>query len=209
MANYERTIKSAVWNERQFESLTNNQKLFYFLLHCGDETSDCGVFALTIKRIKNHLDVDHETAKQLVRDFVEMGLLEYDMETEEALPTDYFRHNPNRGIFYEGYQKDLKKIQSSWLLNRLKEVAKGYQVSIAFLSALSEFVDLDPNDYDIRESKETLASVKTVQKRGRDKIAAARKQRPTTKAATRGVDVEVDDEELGLMYGEEDNDFGM
>ena len=173
MSNYERTFKSAVWNERIFENLSNTEKVFYVLLHVGIETSDTSVFSLTHKRIKDHLMLSSvEEVDEILEKFTELGLIQYDYEHEEILVLDYFRHNPPKSpFFYEGYCKDLSKIHSKKLLEALAENAKNYTLSVAFLSALSEYVAIDPNQYKLRNSSHTLQSIKDVQARGRQKIA--------------------------------------
>lgn len=176
MANYERTLKSCIWSDAKFEEMTQTEKLFYILIHCGEESSDVSLFHLSIKRIAYHLGITVEEVKALIKKFTEMDLIQYNETNQEILVIDYMYHNPCRGgLKYENYLKDLKKIKSIELLERLVEVAKNYPVTIGFLSALSEFVDLDPEDYEIKKTNEDINSVKTAAQRGRNKIQENRK----------------------------------
>lgn len=193
MANYERTLKSAIWDNIEFQNLTPAEKHFYFLLHLGNETSDTSVFPITLKTIAYRCDCTVEEARIMIQKFIDMELIMYDFETSEILVKDYFVHNPPRGgIRYNGYAKDFAKIKSHALIQEVAEIAKGYQVTIGFLAALSECVDIDVKDYKVKKTTETLESAKTVTERGLATIAANR----AVAAEKVNLDVEFEDEDL-------------
>lgn len=176
MANYERTIKSSIWTDGLFEMMTNVEKLFYILIHVGEETSDCCMFQITPKRIAYHLGISVKKTEELIKSFEDKGLIIYNYENNEMLVIDYMKHNPCRsGLKYENYKKDFGKIKTQDFFVILAEVAKEYPVTIGFLSALSEHIDLDVNEYDIKKTGEDINSVKTVQQRGREKTLENRK----------------------------------
>ena len=195
MANYERTFKSAVWNEDWFEELSNTGKLFYYLIHTGEETSDVSVFPLTVKKIAYQLSTSQDEVRALIDVFTANDLIEFDYETSEILVVDYFRHNPPRGgIRYEGYRKDLAKIKSKRLLARLAEIAKSYPITIGFYSALAEYIEINRSDYNIKPTTQTEESVKTVQQRGRQ--GSAKKRKKEVEPVTKGVPVIPDEEQI-------------
>lgn len=181
MANYERTFKSAVWTDGLFEMMSNVEKLFYILIHVGEETSDCCMFQITPKRIAFHLGISVRKAEELIESFIGKGLIMYNFEHNEMLVLDYMKHNPCRGgLKYENYKKDFAKIKTQEFFTTLAEIAKYYPVTVGFLSALSEHVALDINDYDVKKSSEDMDSVKTVQQRGRDKTIQKRAESKIT-----------------------------
>lgn len=202
MANYERTIKSTIWNESWFESLNAQEKLFYYLIHTGDETSDTSIFPLSVKRIGYLLDMTQDEVVTMIDGFTLQGLVDYDYQTSEILVIDYFRHNPPRGgIMYEGYRKDFDKILSQRLLDRLAEVAKCVPITIGFFAALHERVPhMRQPEYIIKPSKETEESVKEVQKRGRTRIADMRGAKTAT---TKAVTVDMSDEEFAALHDDD------
>lgn len=188
MANYERTFKSAVWTDGLFEMMNNTEKLFYILIHVGEETSDCCMFQITPKRIAFHLGISVRKAEELIESFIAKGLILYNYEHNEMLVLDYMKHNPCRGgLKYENYKKDFAKIKTQEFFTALKEIAKEYPVTIGFLSALSEHIELNIGDYDVKKTSEDIDSVKTVQQRGRDKTLQKREELKLT---------EIYDEEL-------------
>lgn len=100
----------------------------------------------------------------------------YDFGTQEMLIIDYMRHNaPKGGLLYENYKKDFAKIKTKSLINELAEIAKEYVVTIGFLAALDDYIPINLDEYQYRPTKETLESVRNVQKRGRDAAAQKRK----------------------------------
>ena len=177
MANYQRTVRSAIWDRAFFENMTNQEKVLYFLLLTGEETSDCSCFSISIRRIAYHMNITEPEVLELLRDFEEKDIIEYDYNTSEIHVKSYFEHTaPNKGALkFEAFQRDFSKIKSKKLLQSVAETLKNYQVTVGLLSALSEFVELDETDYNIKASKETMQSVKTVAARGREKIAELRK----------------------------------
>lgn len=188
MANYERTFKSSTWTDGVFEMMSNVEKLFYILIHVGEETSDCCMFQITPKRIAFHLGISARKAEELIQKFIDKGLVMYNFENNEMLVVDYMKHNPCRGgLKYENYKKDFAKIKTQDFFATLAEIAKGYPVTIGFLSALSEHVQINEADYDVKKSSEDIDSVKTVQQRGRDKTLQKREELKLT---------EIYDEEL-------------
>lgn len=192
MANYERTLLSAIWDEVEFQNLTPAEKHLYLLLHLGNESSDTSVYPITLKTIAYRCDCTVEEAKEMMQKFIDLELIMYNFETGEVLVKDYFRHNPPRGgIRYAGYAKDFAKIKSHALIEEVAEIAKKYQVTIGFLAALSEYVDIDVKDYKVKKTTETLESAKTVTARGLATIAAHR-----AAAKEVNLDVEADDEDL-------------
>ena len=137
MANYERTFKSSTWSTAEFEKLSATEKIFYFLLTTGEETSDTSVYPLSVSRICYHLGITQKKTLELSDSFQKKGLIDYDFDTEEVLVLCYFIHNPPRGgIKYEGYAKDLNKIKSQRLMNHHAEVAKSYPITIGFFAAI-------------------------------------------------------------------------
>lgn len=189
MANYERTIKSTIWSTSWFEGLTAQEVKFYFLLHCGEETSDTSIFPLSVKRIAYIMDMDKDEARALIDEFQMRDIILYDYEHEEVLVKTYFFHNPPRGgLMYLGYKKDLAKIRAKYLIAEAAEIAKGYEITIGFFAALQDYLpDLKESDYKIRATKETADSTRTAQTRGCVKVPAAE--------APPGVPVTPDDEE--------------
>lgn len=177
MANYQRTVRSAIWDRAFFENMTNQEKVLYFLLLTGEETSDCSCFSISVRRIAYHMNISEPEVLELLREFEEKGIIEYDYNTSEIHVKSYFEHTaPNKGALkYEAFQRDFAKIKSKKLLQSVAETLKNYQVTVGLLSALSEFVEINEEDYDIKASKETMKSVKTVAARGREKIAELRK----------------------------------
>lgn len=176
MANYERTLKSCIWTSGEFEGLSNIEKLFYILIHTGEETSDCCIFQITPKRIAYHLGISTKKAEELINKFIDLNFVVYDFKTQEMLVVDYMRHNaPKGGLLYENYKKDFAKIKTKPLINELAEIAKEYVVTIGFLAALDDYTPINLAEYQFRPTKETLESVRNVQKRGRDAAAQKRK----------------------------------
>lgn len=168
MANYERTFKSWIWTDAMFEQLNPIEKLFYVLLHTGEETSDTSIFTITVKRIAYHLGLTIEETKSLITNFEERDLIMYDYENQEVLVIDYFKMNPPKcPLYYEGYFKDLSKVKTRVFIEEVAEIAKSYVVTISFLAALSDFVPINVDDYKIKPTSMTLEDAKTVQKRGR------------------------------------------
>lgn len=84
------------------------------------------------------------------------GLVFYDEETEEVCITDYFvyGHEPLSGIGFSYYRKDLKKIESKFILDALKEYARRVDICEPFFAAMSEVIpNLNRKDFCIRENK--------------------------------------------------------
>lgn len=178
-ANYERTVKSGlVWDNPIFESLDALEKLFYFLLITGQETSDTSVYLLSPKKIAYVLDCSKERALELIEKFEKLNLIKYDYETNEVLVLFYFQHNPPRGgLRYLGYGKDMAKITSSNLIDALAENAKGYPITRAFFLALKDYADVDESDFDIKKTTAQDDEIISASERGRARIKQIREQR--------------------------------
>lgn len=175
MANYERTFKSTIWDEKWFEELTSDEFRLYVLLHTGAETSDTSVFPISVNRMAYHCNTTRERIEEILQKFTDMDLISYDCDTGEILVKDYFFHNPPRGgIRYKGYAKDFDKIKSHALIEEAAEIAKNYPITIAFFAALADHIDIKEENYKIKKTKETAESTKTVTQRGLDAIAANR-----------------------------------
>ena len=140
MANYCRTILSSLWSSKSFRKLNQTEKVFYFLLHTGELSSDTSVFPCMLEDCALYCGVQVEEVEKMMKKFEELGLVYYDYDAEEICVLDYFAmHNPAGGITYEMYRKDIGKITSDKVLDVLVENSKKYDISLPFFAALQDF----------------------------------------------------------------------
>ena len=171
MANYNRTIVSSLWSKKTFRKLTPKEKVFYFLLHTGEITSDTSVFPCLLDDCALYCGVSVNEIKKMITRFEELGLIYFDHEAEEICVLDYFEnHEPAGGITYEMYRKDFAKITSAQVFETLVENSKNYCISMPFFAALQDFVpDLKEEDFNIKKSDKTVDEIRSAALRGRTK----------------------------------------
>lgn len=171
MANYNRTIMSSLWSKKTFRKLTPKEKVFYFLIHTGEITSDTSVFPCLLDDCALFCGVSVNEIKKMITRFEELGLIVYDDEAEEICVLDYFEnHEPAGGITYEMYRKDFAKISSEQIFKTLVDNSKNYCISMPFFAALQDFVpELKEKDFNIKKSDKTVDEIRSAALRGRTK----------------------------------------
>ena len=191
MANYNRTIVSSLWSNKTFRRLTPKEKVFYFLLHTGEITSDTSVFPCFIEDCALYCGTSKKEIEKMLAHFEELGLIMYDKECEEIIILDFFfYHPPVGGLTFEMFRKDLAKITSKKIMNALVENSKKYKISIQFFTALKEFVPyLCQDDFKVKKSTLTEEEVKTAAERGRKNASSAKSKEDVL----REVEAEVDE----------------
>ena len=194
MANYNRTIVSSLWSNKTFRRLTPKEKVFYFLLHTGEITSDTSVFPCFIEDCALYCGASKKEIEKMLAHFEELGLVMYDKDCEEIIILDFFfYHPPVGGLTFEMFRKDLAKITSKKIMDALVENSKKYKISIQFFTALKEFVPyLCQDDFNIKKSTLTEEEVKTVAERGRKNASTAKSKEDVL----REVEAEVDEVEI-------------
>lgn len=173
MANYSRTILSSLWSSKIFRKLNHKEKVFYFLLHTGEITSDTSVFPCLMDDCALYCGVSVKEIEKMLHRFEELGLIFYDYDLEEICVLDYFvMHSPVGGITYEMFRKDLAKISSDKILDVLVENSKKYDISLPFFAALQDFRPcIKQEDFSIKHCEKTVEEIRTAAKRGRTKAA--------------------------------------
>ena len=196
MANYNRTIVSSLWSNKTFRRLTPKEKVFYFLLHTGEITSDTSVFPCFIEDCALYCGASKKEIEKMLAHFEELGLIMYDKECEEIIILDFFfYHPPVGGLTFEMFRKDLAKITSKKIMDALVENSKKYKISIQFFTALKEFVPyLCQDDFNVKKSNLTEEEVKTVAERGRKNASAAKSKSESSGKIKVDLDDEDDDE---------------
>ena len=176
MANYNRTIVSSLWSNKLFRRLTHKEKVFYFLLHTGEITSDTSVCPCMIEDCALYCNVSKKEIGKMINHFEELGIILYDHEYEEIIIKDlFYYHPPVGGLTFEMFKKDIAKISSKKILSALVENSKKYTISLQFFAALKEFVpNLRQDDFKIKKTNLTEEEVKTVAARGRRNAARSK-----------------------------------
>lgn len=173
MANYCRTILSSLWSSKSFRKLNHKEKVFYFLLHTGEISSDTSVFPCMLDDCALYCGVQVEDVEKMIEKFQELGIVYYDYEAEEICVLDYFvMHSPSGGITYEMYRKDISKITSDKVIDVLVENSKKFDISLSFFAALQDFrPSIKEEDFIIKSSNKTIDEIRSAAKRGRTKAA--------------------------------------
>ena len=179
MANYNRTIVSSLWSNKTFRRLNHKEKVFYFLLHTGEITSDTSVFPCLVEDCALYCNVSKKEIEKMIAHFEELGIILYDREYEEVIILDaFYYHPPVGGLTFEMFRKDLAKISSEKIMAALVENSKKYTISIQFFAALKEFVpDILNCDFKIKKTKLTEEEARTVAERGRRNVSASLPQK--------------------------------
>ena len=171
MANYCRTVLSSLWSNKSFRKLNHKEKVFYFLLHTGEISSDTSAFPCMISDCALYCGISVKEIEKMLQHFEELGYIFYDYDTEEICVLDYFvMHSPAGGITYEMYRKDLAKITSDEVLDAVVENSKKYDISLPFFAALQDFrPTIKEEDFSIKNCNKSIDEIRTAAKRGRIK----------------------------------------
>ena len=169
MSNHVRSIKSDLWIDGSFRKFDVSQKVVWFYLHTGYHSSETALYSCPIDDIALFCSISKKKTASIIKDFIDMGIVDYDFDTEEILVKDYYdQHSPTSGLFFYMYLQDLEKIKSKKLIDGVIEMSKKYRISTAFYLALTEVrPDLKREDFKIIKTDKSDEEIRNAGLRGR------------------------------------------
>ena len=184
MSNHVRSIKSDLWIDGSFRKFDASRKVVWFYLHTGYHSSETALYSCPIDDIALFCSISKKKTASIIKDFIDLGLVDYDFDTEEILVKDYYdQHSPSSGLFFYMYLQDLEKIKSKKLIDGVVEMAKKYRISTAFYLALTEVrPDLNREDFKIIKTDKSDEEIRNAGLRGR--TIALENKKASSEAAT-------------------------
>ena len=126
MAKY-RQLHTTFWNDSLILDLTPEQKYFYIYLLTNPNTTQCGIYEISIKQISYHTGYNKDTVLNLLELFVELKKIVYSKETNELLLLNFLKFNASESpSIKKCIEKDLKAVKNKDLIQYIQGV---YNVS--------------------------------------------------------------------------------
>lgn len=92
-----RKIYTSFWDDGYIETLTPESRYFYLYLLTNPETSQCGIYSISKRKIAFHTGYNIESIESLLNQLVDKGRILYNEETKELCIIHWGKYNLKRG----------------------------------------------------------------------------------------------------------------
>ena len=116
MAKY-RQLHTTFWNDSLILDLTPEQKYFYIYLLTNPNTTQCGIYEISIKQISYHTGYNIDTINNLLELFENLKKIVYSKETNEIVLVNFLKFNASESpSIRKCIEKDLKAVKNKDLI---------------------------------------------------------------------------------------------
>jgi hypothetical protein len=124
MAIY-RKIHVSFWADPFIMDLTPEQKLFFLYLLTNDQTKQCGIYELPVKKICFDTGYDEATVKKLINFFVEQKKIKYSANFREIAVKNWNKYNgSNSPTVFECIRSELQEVKDEVLIQYVYSMGK-------------------------------------------------------------------------------------
>ena len=168
-----RKISVTFWTDSFVGELTPEQKYFYLYLMTNDNTTQCGIYETSIRKMSFDTGYNQETVQKLIDFFQEHNKIRYSKETNEIALINWVKFNDSTSPkVLACVQKELSKVKNRVLIQYLysmdthpqeeeeKEEEKEYQEEEEVLSFRDELFKKWFDYKKEKKSKYTQAGIK-------------------------------------------------
>lgn len=143
-----RKISVTFWTDSFVGELTPEQKYFYLYLMTNDNTTQCGIYETSIRKMSFDTGYNQETVKKLIDFFQESNKIRYSKETNEIALLNWVKFNDSTSPkVLACVQKELSKVKNRVLIQYLYSMDTHPQ---------EEEEKEEEKEYQEEETKETL-----------------------------------------------------
>jgi phage terminase small subunit len=115
-----RKISVTFWTDSFVGELTPEQKYFYLYLMTNDNTTQCGIYETSIRKMSFDTGYNQETVKKLIDFFQESNKIRYSKETNEIALLNWVKFNDSTSPkVLACVQKELSKVKNRVLIQYL------------------------------------------------------------------------------------------
>ena len=119
MAAY-RKVSVTFWSDPFVESLTPEGKYFYLFLMTNVNTTQCGIYEITIRQMVMQTGYNEETVLKLLRQFEREGKVKYSKNTKEIALKNWPKYNASESPKVQALvDKELSKVKNRVLIQYL------------------------------------------------------------------------------------------
>jgi hypothetical protein len=168
-----RKISVTFWTDSFVGELTPEQKYFYLYLMTNDNTTQCGIYETSIRKMSFDTGYNQETVQKLIDFFQEHNKIRYSRETNEIALLNWVKFNDSTSPkVLACVQKELSKVKNRVLIQYLysmdthpqeeeeKEEEKEYQEEEEVLTFRDELFKKWFDYKKEKKSKYTQAGIK-------------------------------------------------
>lgn len=88
-----RKVYTKLWEDGWFESLNNEEKVLYICFLTNPLSHQCGIYELTLKKMRYYTGFDNDTLHKLLQNFMDKGKILYDFTTDEIAILNWKKYN--------------------------------------------------------------------------------------------------------------------
>jgi phage terminase small subunit len=115
-----RKISVTFWTDSFVGELTPEQKYFYLYLMTNDNTTQCGIYETSIRKMSFDTGYNQETVQKLIDFFQEHNKIRYSKETNEIALLNWVKFNDSTSPkVLACVQKELSKVKNRVLIQYL------------------------------------------------------------------------------------------
>jgi hypothetical protein len=115
-----RKISVTFWTDSFVGELTPEQKYFYLYLMTNDNTTQCGIYETSIRKMSFDTGYNQETVQKLIDFFQESNKIRYSKETNEIALLNWVKFNDSTSPkVLACVQKELSKVKNRVLIQYL------------------------------------------------------------------------------------------
>lgn len=128
-----RIIEPSIWTDIKWRKLikSTNERLFWFYLLTCPMSKTCGIFYLPIENMVLESRLREEQVEEYLKHFTEIGLIDYNYETEEIIIYNFPRYNIIRlgKPMEDCLKKELSLIKDIKLIEKMIAFIENYLTS--------------------------------------------------------------------------------
>lgn len=119
MAAY-RKVSVTFWSDTFVESLTPEGKYFYLFLMTNVNTTQCGIYEISVRQMVQQTGYNEETIWKLIQQFEKSGKVKYSKTTKEIALKNWPRYNASESPKVQSLvEKELLKVKNRVLIQYL------------------------------------------------------------------------------------------
>lgn len=132
MSKY-RQVHTTFWNDPFIEDLDGSQKLFYLYLLTNPQTTQCGIYEISKKRISIDTGYPIDRVSELLQYCIDSGKILYSESTKELFLLNWLKHNSIKSPkILSCVKNELKNVKNTAFLERFNEICDTLSIPYAY-----------------------------------------------------------------------------